>query len=46
MTIRRKNFIKQALTQKKIVLGTCLGTQLIADVLDASVTKNPHKELG
>mgnify|MGYP006073944169 CR=1 FL=1 len=41
-----KDFIKQALTQKKIVLGICLGAQLMADVLGASVTKNPHKEIG
>jgi GMP synthase (glutamine-hydrolysing) len=41
-----KAFIKQAIAQKKIVLGICLGGQLIADVLGATVKKNKYKEIG
>jgi GMP synthase-like glutamine amidotransferase len=41
-----KVFIKQALDQKKIVLGICLGAQLIADVLGSDITKNVFKEIG
>ena len=41
-----KAFIKQALDQKKIVLGICLGAQLIADILGADITKNVFKEIG
>lgn len=41
-----KVFIKQALDQKKIVLGICLGAQLIADALGSEITKNIFKEIG
>ncbi len=41
-----KIFIKQAIDAGKIVLGICLGAQLIADVLGAKVYKNKHKEIG
>lgn len=41
-----KQFIRQAITAGKRVLGICLGAQLIADVLGAKVTRNPHKEIG
>lgn len=41
-----KAFIKQAIDEKKIVLGICLGAQLIADVLGATISKNAHKEIG
>ncbi|MBL4566585.1 MAG: type 1 glutamine amidotransferase [Porticoccus sp.] len=41
-----KAFIKQALDQKKIMLGICLGAQLIADILGADITKNVFKEIG
>ena len=41
-----KEFIKQAIDKKKIVLGICLGAQLIADVLGAAISKNTHKEIG
>lgn len=41
-----KLFIKQAIEDKKIVLGLCLGGQLIADVIGGQVTKNPDKEIG
>ncbi len=41
-----KNFIAQAIAGKKIVLGVCLGAQLIADVLGGKVSRNKHKEIG
>jgi GMP synthase-like glutamine amidotransferase len=44
--IDEKLFVKEAISCNKIVLGICLGSQLIADVLDAKVYPNKHKEIG
>ncbi|MBE9013449.1 type 1 glutamine amidotransferase, partial [Pseudanabaenaceae cyanobacterium LEGE 13415] len=44
--IVEKQLIKQAIEQKKIVLGICLGAQLIADALGAKVYAGQHKEIG
>jgi len=41
-----KNFIREAIENGKAVLGICLGSQLIANALGASVHANPHKEIG
>jgi GMP synthase (glutamine-hydrolysing) len=41
-----KALIKDAIAAGKIVLGICLGAQLIADVLGGKVTRNAHKEIG
>ena len=41
-----KAFIKQAINENKIVLGICLGAQLIAEVLGAKISKNSNKEIG
>lgn len=41
-----KQFIRAAIEAQKIVLGICLGAQLIADVLGARVTRNPCREIG
>lgn len=41
-----KSFIAQAIEQRKITLGICLGAQLISDVLGARVVKNRVKEIG
>ncbi|MBI4388853.1 MAG: type 1 glutamine amidotransferase, partial [Nitrospinae bacterium] len=41
-----KRFIAQAVERKKVVLGICLGAQLLADVLGGKVVKNAHKEIG
>lgn len=44
--VEEKKFITEAIAQGKIVLGVCLGAQLIADVLGGKVTKNKYKEIG
>ncbi len=41
-----KVFIKQAIASGKVVIGLCLGAQLIADVIGGKVTENPYKEIG
>jgi len=41
-----KQFIKKAIDKGMIVLGICLGAQLIADVLGANVYKNDYREIG
>ena len=43
---QEKKFIAEAIANKKIVLGICLGSQLIADVLGGKVRRNKHKEIG
>jgi GMP synthase-like glutamine amidotransferase len=39
-------FIKEAIQRGKHILGICLGAQLIAKALGATVTKSPVKEIG
>lgn len=41
-----KIIIKEAIDNKKIVLGICLGAQLISDVLGGKVTSGLQKEIG
>ncbi len=41
-----RKFIKQAIKDKKPVLGICLGSQFIADALGAKVYANTQKEIG
>lgn len=41
-----KAYIRKAIDTGKVVLGICLGSQLIASVLGASVFKNRQKEIG
>lgn len=41
-----KTLIKNAIAAGKILLGICLGAQLIADVLGGKVTRNAYKEIG
>ena len=41
-----KAFIARAAAREKIVLGICLGAQLIASALGARVRANPHTEIG
>ena len=44
--IREKAFIADAIAQGKLILGVCLGAQLIADVLGGPVSSNQFKEIG
>lgn len=41
-----KQFIKQAIDAGKTIIGICLGSQLIAEVLEAKVYPNTYKEIG
>lgn len=41
-----KVFIRDAIAAGKVVIGLCLGGQLIADVIGGKVTQNPYKEIG
>lgn len=41
-----KALIKEAIFAQKYVVGICLGAQLIAATLGATVTRNPVKEIG
>jgi GMP synthase (glutamine-hydrolysing) len=41
-----KKLIEQSIKSGKLVLGVCLGAQLLADVLGAKVYRNKHKEIG
>jgi GMP synthase (glutamine-hydrolysing) len=43
---REKTFIRDAIDAGKIVLGVCLGAQLIASVLGAKIHKNQYPEIG
>lgn len=43
---QEKALIKEAIGAGKVVLGVCLGAQLIADALGAAVSKNPQREIG
>lgn len=40
------SFIEKAIVNKKIVLGVCLGAQLIGNALGAAAEKSPEKEVG
>jgi len=41
-----KRFVDRAVSDGKVVIGICLGAQLIADVLGARVFRNAHREIG
>jgi GMP synthase (glutamine-hydrolysing) len=43
---REKSFIRNAIESGKVVIGVCLGAQLIANTLGARVYRNKHKEIG
>lgn len=43
---QEKRFIEQAITANKTVIGICLGSQLIADVLGSQVYRGEYKEIG
>lgn len=41
-----KDLIRRSVEAGKVVLGICLGSQLIADVIGGKVTANPQAEIG
>jgi GMP synthase-like glutamine amidotransferase len=41
-----KQFLRKTIAQGKVVIGLCLGGQLIADAIGGRVSKNPHAEMG
>jgi GMP synthase-like glutamine amidotransferase len=43
---QERTFIKQVIDAGNIVLGICLGAQLIADALGGQVFRNRHREIG
>ena len=43
---KEKKFIKETIAAGKKVLGICLGSQLVAEVLEAKVYPNTEKEIG
>ncbi len=44
--VQEKAFITEAIEKKRLVLGVCLGAQLIADCLGGKITASPNKEIG
>lgn len=44
--MKEKAFIRSVIDAEKIVLGVCLGAQLIADVLGGRVSYQGHREIG
>lgn len=44
--VDEKRLIEEAISTDKIVLGICLGAQLIADVLGSRIYANRYKEIG
>jgi GMP synthase (glutamine-hydrolysing) len=44
--VAEKQFIREAIDQNKTVLGICLGGQLIANALGATVKANSQQEIG
>ncbi len=44
--VEEKKIIKQAIDNDKVVIGICLGAQLIADSLGSKIYKNDFKEIG
>ncbi|MBC7387882.1 MAG: type 1 glutamine amidotransferase [Opitutaceae bacterium] len=43
---KEKEFIKQAIDCDKVVIGICLGAQMIANVLGSKIYPNSEKEIG
>lgn len=41
-----KRFVAQAIAAGKVVLGICLGAQIIASAMGARVSANPEREIG
>ena len=41
-----KHFLVEAIAAGKLVLGVCLGAQIVAEVLGGTVKRNPEREIG
>jgi GMP synthase-like glutamine amidotransferase len=41
-----KHFVADCITSGRVVLGICLGAQIIAEVLGGKITRNAEKEIG
>jgi GMP synthase-like glutamine amidotransferase len=41
-----KHFVVEAVAAGKLVLGVCLGAQILAEVLGGKVKRNPEREIG
>ena len=44
--VPEKRFLRDAIERGVRVIGVCLGAQLIASALGASIRRNPHREIG
>lgn len=44
--VKEKEFVRQYINQGKVVIGICLGAQMIASSLGAKVYRNSQKEIG
>lgn len=44
--VNEKKFIEQSIKENKMIIGICLGAQMIADVLGAKVYPGKNKEIG
>lgn len=44
--VQEKKFIREAIENNKVLIGLCLGAQLIADVIGGRVIQNNYKEIG
>ncbi len=44
--VREKEFVRQCIAAQKVVVGVCLGAQMIASALGAAVYRNSGKEIG
>jgi len=44
--VNEKEFIRKSIAADKVVIGLCLGAQLIADVIGGEVTANREPEIG
>ncbi len=44
--VAEKHLVREAIRAGKVILGVCLGAQLIASAQGAAVRKNAHREIG
>lgn len=44
--VEEKKFIRRAVDEKRVILGICLGAQLLASVCGAAVYRHSEKEIG